>query len=98
MDFGTISQKLNDGRYTTMEDFGSDIELVFSNCRQFNPAQTYPVNCADAVERVFKKEWAKAIEKKLTWLEKRSLQGVMTALVKEDVLVPLSLSYSNPTN
>jgi transcription initiation factor TFIID subunit 2 len=85
MDFGTISKKLAEGKYQFMDDFGKDIELVFSNCRQFNPPGTYPVDCADAVESVFKKEWAKAMERKLSWIEKRSLQGVMTTLVKEDV-------------
>ena len=85
MDFGTMSQKLTDGKYSSMEDFGTDADLVFGNCRKFNPPHTYPVNCADAVEKVFKKEWTKATEKKLSWLEKRSLQGLMTALTKEDV-------------
>jgi transcription initiation factor TFIID subunit 2 len=85
MDFGTMSQMVAEGKYSSMEDFGKDVELVFDNCRKFNPPKTYPVDCADAVEKVFKKEWAKATEKKLTWLEKRTLQGIMTALVKEDV-------------
>lgn len=83
MDFGTISNKLTQGKYSTMEEFGRNIELVFSNCRQFNPPATFPVTCADMVERAFKKEWPKAIERKLSWMEKRGLQGVMTALVKE---------------
>jgi len=85
MDFGTMTQRLNEGKYSTMEDFQKDIQLVFSNCRKFNPPTTYPANCADAVERVFKKEWAKVAEKKLSWAEKRSLQGLMTQLVKEDM-------------
>jgi len=89
MDFGTMSHKLADGKYHFMEDFGKDVELVLSNCRKFNPPQTYPADCADAVDVVFKKEWAKANERKLSWLEKRSLQGLMTTLVKEDMLVVL---------
>ena len=85
MDFGTISQNLNQGSYSTMEEFAQDIELVFSNCRTFNPPLTYPVTCADVVEKAFRREWAKAMEKKLSWLEKRSLQGVMTTIVREDL-------------
>lgn len=85
MDFGTIGQKLTEGKYSTMEEFAKDAELVFSNCRKFNPPTTYPVNCADAVEKVFKKDWVKVSEKKLSWGEKRSLQGLMTTLVKEDM-------------
>ena len=91
MDFGTIGQRLNTTIYTTMEDFTKDIELVFSNCRLFNPPTTYPTDCADAVERLFKKEWAKIMEKKLPWTEKRSLQSLMTNLVKESMYVLLLL-------
>lgn len=87
MDFGTMSSKLNKGTYRFMEEFAKDAELVFHNCRQFNPPATYPVTCADIIEKAFKKEWSKAMEKKLSWQEKRSLQGFMTTLIKEDVFV-----------
>jgi transcription initiation factor TFIID subunit 2 len=85
MDFGTISTKLTENKYISMEDFAKDIELVFNNCRQFNPPATYPVTCTDVVERAFKKEWPKAKERKLSWVEKRGLQGIMTTLVKESM-------------
>jgi transcription initiation factor TFIID subunit 2 len=87
MDFGTISQNLAQGSYTTIEDFEKHVELIFNNCRKFNPPSTYPVTCADTVEKVFKREWAKATEKKLSWGEKRGLQAVITTVVKEDVCV-----------
>lgn len=93
-----MSEKLSQGKYTTMEEFGRDAELVFANCRQFNPPATYPVQCADVVERTYKREWAKATEKKLTWLEKRSLQGLMTNIVKEHMYVVGSLSSLLLTN
>ncbi|EGO05242.1 hypothetical protein SERLA73DRAFT_82815 [Serpula lacrymans var. lacrymans S7.3] len=85
MDFGTMTQRLNEGKYSTMEEFAKDVELVFRNCRKFNPPTTYPVSCAEAVERAFRKEWSKAMEKKLSWTEKRSLQGMMGSLIKEDI-------------
>lgn len=88
-----MSQKLSQAKYDTMEEFGNYIELVFSNCRKFNPPGTYPAICADIVEKVFKKEWPKAMEMKLSWAEKRGLQGVMTTLVKEDMYVHFFLSY-----
>ncbi|KAF8204343.1 hypothetical protein K438DRAFT_1716031 [Mycena galopus ATCC 62051] len=88
MDFGTISTNLASHEYETMEELRKDVDLVFSNCRTFNPPMTYPCNCADTVEKVFKKEWAKvmekAMEKKLSPNEKRGLQGILTALGKED--------------
>jgi len=85
MDFATITQKLTDGQYATMEHFKKDVDLVFSNCRQFNPPSTFPVTCADTIEKVFKKEWPKTIERKLSWAEKRGLQGLMSTLAKESM-------------
>lgn len=82
-----MMQNLNLGKYSTMEEFTRDIELVFSNCRLFNPPTTYPVQCADVVERFFKKEWVRAAEKKMAWSEKRSLQSLMTTLVKDPLYV-----------
>jgi len=87
MDFGTMLTKLGKNKYVTMEDFLADMELVFSNCRQFNYAGSVPVVCADIVEKAFRKEWPKAVEKKLSWTEKRGLQGVIATLVKEPVYV-----------
>lgn len=72
-----MQTKLAQGKYQTMDSFAQDVYLVFKNCRQFNPPTTYPTNCADAVEKVFQKEWAKATENKLTSAEKRTLLGVL---------------------
>jgi len=85
MDFGTMLNKLSQNKYITMDDFAKDMNLVFANCRQFNPPGTYPVDCAGTVEKAFRKEWPKALERKLSWTEKRSLQGIMTNLVKESI-------------
>ncbi|KAH7907029.1 hypothetical protein BJ138DRAFT_1137716 [Hygrophoropsis aurantiaca] len=85
MDFGTMTDRLNAGKYSTMEEFSKDVQLIFNNCRKFNPPTTYPVTCADAVEKMFKKEWSKMTEKKLSWVEKRALQGMMTTIVREDI-------------
>jgi hypothetical protein len=87
MDFGTMMQNLNSNKYSTVEEFTRDVELVFSNCRLFNPATTYPVQCVDVLERVFKKEWTRAADKKMPWSEKRSLQSLMTTLVKDQLYV-----------
>ncbi|KAJ3895800.1 hypothetical protein GG344DRAFT_72802 [Lentinula edodes] len=94
MDLGTISTKLGQGEYSSMESFRKDVELVFNNCRQFNPPGTFPVNCADIVETAFKKEWAKIKEKKLSWAEKRGLQAILSTFVKED----LSFVFREPVD
>ncbi|KAJ6623113.1 hypothetical protein B0H10DRAFT_2011228 [Mycena sp. CBHHK59/15] len=85
MDFDTISGKLTTHRYKSMEDVRKDIELVFSNCYKFNPPPTYPHLAALVVEKFFKKEWPKTMERKLSLNEKRGLQGILTTLVKEDI-------------
>ena len=90
MDFGTINQRLNQNKYETMDGFKEDVMLVFRNCRQFNPPGTFPYICADNVEVAFTKEWARAMEKRLEWGEKRNLQGVLSQLIKEDMWVTTS--------
>jgi len=85
MDFGTISANLASHSYETMEELRKDVDLVFSNCKTFNPPATFPWDCADVVEKVFKKEWPKVIEKKLSLNEKRGLQGILTTLGKEEI-------------
>ncbi|KAK7465277.1 hypothetical protein VKT23_005256 [Stygiomarasmius scandens] len=94
MDLGTMNQKLNDGQYSTMEEFRKDIELMLANCRQFNPPGTAPVLCADALEKLYKKEWPKVMEKKLTYTEKRGLQSVLNTLIKE----PISFVFREPVD
>ncbi|KAF8753693.1 Peptidase family M1 domain [Rhizoctonia solani] len=55
----TMSTKLRNGKYRTMNDFKLDVELIVSNCRAFNPPGTFPVLAAEALEAVFKREWSK---------------------------------------
>ncbi|TDL26427.1 TATA-binding protein associated factor Taf2 [Rickenella mellea] len=83
MDFGSMKLRLDSHHYKTMEEFASNAYLVFSNCRKFNYPGTDPVLCADIVEKAFKKEWAKVMEKKLSHNDKRSLLGIMTKLQNE---------------
>lgn len=60
MDFGTISKRLQKGKYADPAQMRADVQLVFSNCRQFND-ETAPVIAACAnVEAAFKKHWKSA--------------------------------------
>ncbi|KAI5120798.1 hypothetical protein M0805_002425 [Coniferiporia weirii] len=83
MDFGTMKSRLDKNAYTSMEEFANDVDLIFANCRQFNPPTTDPTLCADVVEKAFKKEWAKVKEKKLSFQEKRNLQAIMTKFASD---------------
>ena len=94
MDFGTIGARLKKGHYSTMEEFARDVGLIFANCRQFNPPGTHPVLNAEVVEKVFKREWPKALEKKLSFKEKRSLMSTMTKLMSDGTWVPLFFHLS----
>ncbi|KIY52676.1 hypothetical protein FISHEDRAFT_63651 [Fistulina hepatica ATCC 64428] len=95
MDLGTMTRKLTMGEYTTLEGFKKDMELMLRNCRQFNITGTFPILCADAVERLFRKEWPSVLEKRMPFTEKRGLQGLMTTLAK-DVLSTLFLEAVDP--
>jgi transcription initiation factor TFIID subunit 2 len=95
MDLQTMENKLSTGKYLTMESFAEDYHLMIQNCRTFNPPGTEPILCADMVDKVFEKEWEKATEKKLSYTEKRSLQGVLNKLVADPVYVcPFFLALS----
>lgn len=96
MDFGTISANLAAHGYETMDEIRKDIELVFSNCKKFNPPGTAPWVCADVLEKVFKKEWPKAMDRKLSLNEKRGLQGLLVTLVSEDMYVQSSFPSHCP--
>ena len=89
MDFSTMGKKLTEGKYQTMEDFRKDVELIFKNCRKFNPVSTFPTQCADNVEALFKKEWAKAMEKKMAHNEKAALKKMLNTLISEPLFVTL---------
>ena len=38
MDLGTVNQKLKDERYQAVEDVFDDIQLIWDNCKTYNPS------------------------------------------------------------
>lgn len=80
-----MSERLATNHYSSMEDFREDFMLIVKNCRQFNYPGTYPVDCAAVLQKAFEKELAMVAEKKMTYPEKRSLQGVMNKIVADDM-------------
>ena len=88
-----MSKKLSNGEYKYMEDFASDVGLILSNCRTFNPPGTAPAICADVVEAAWKSAWAKAMEKKLSYNEKRSLLSIMGKLVNDTMYVIYVIAF-----
>jgi len=53
MDLGTVKRNLDSGVYTTVGDFKSDVQLIFLNCRQYNPPEHDVTNMANKLETVF---------------------------------------------
>ncbi|CAL9733727.1 bromodomain-containing factor 1 [Monosporozyma servazzii] len=58
MDLGTIQEKLSNWEYHSMEEFESDIRLVFKNCYAFNPDGTIVNMMGHRLEEVFNSKWA----------------------------------------
>ncbi|CAB41059.2 SWR1 complex bromodomain subunit bdf1 [Schizosaccharomyces pombe] len=57
MDLSTIQSKLNKNEYSTLEEFESDILLMFNNCFTYNPPGTPVHVMGRQLENVFKEKW-----------------------------------------
>ncbi|ORZ38609.1 Bromodomain-containing protein, partial [Catenaria anguillulae PL171] len=40
MDFATVQKKLDFGLYGTIAEFRADLQLIWDNCKEFNPPET----------------------------------------------------------
>jgi hypothetical protein len=58
MDFTTMIKKITEGQYTEYVPFENDMELVFTNCKKFNPADTVYYKEANRLHRYYRK-WKK---------------------------------------
>lgn len=87
MDFGTISKKIDQKKYSYMEEFVKDVEQIFKNCRIFNgPSETslLTAQTCDPVEKLWKKEWKNITTEKIPHNEKRSLASTMKQWYKNE--------------
>ncbi|KAF5370799.1 hypothetical protein D9758_001878 [Tetrapyrgos nigripes] len=50
MDFGTMTNKVNRGRYRSLEEFANDFRLVISNAKTFNPPGTIYYTEAERID------------------------------------------------
>jgi histone acetyltransferase len=57
-DFGTIEHKLHINHYNSLESFVDDVQLVFDNCRTYNPEGSIYAKNATRVEKYFRDELA----------------------------------------
>ncbi|PFH53843.1 hypothetical protein AMATHDRAFT_83748 [Amanita thiersii Skay4041] len=54
MDFSTMEHKLETKQYSTLDDFTADAQLVFDNCRLYNPEGSIYARNATKLEKFFK--------------------------------------------
>ena len=53
-DLSTMEHKLTTHQYRTLEAFAEDAQLVFDNCRLYNPEHTIYAKHADKLEKAFR--------------------------------------------
>ncbi|XP_035693487.1 SWR1 complex bromodomain subunit bdf1-like [Branchiostoma floridae] len=63
MDFSTIKKKLEGGQYNSMEEFHSDMQLIKSNCFQYNPPGHEARRDCEEVFNFYLHEYGKLMEK-----------------------------------
>jgi transcription initiation factor TFIID subunit 2 len=96
MDLGTMQMKLNNAQYRVQSELNDDFEQIVTNCKIFNPPGTVPVLHAEALQRVWWSEASKA--GKLSYQEKRALQGMMNRLRQKPRYVWQSLQANVANN
>jgi histone acetyltransferase len=57
-DFSTMEGKLENNEYATVDDFVADAQLIFDNCRLYNPEGTVYVKNATKMEKFVKDQVA----------------------------------------
>ncbi|CCE61888.1 hypothetical protein TPHA_0B02160 [Tetrapisispora phaffii CBS 4417] len=57
MDLSTVTKKLNNWEYKSLEEFESDVKLVFHNCYAFNPDGTIVNMMGHRLEEIFNAKW-----------------------------------------
>lgn len=60
MDLSTIQKNLDSGSYNNKDEFGADVLLIFSNCRQYNPPDHEVVIMAASLQKVFETKFEDA--------------------------------------
>jgi len=59
MDLGTVNVKMAVGDYTSIDDFGSDVILVFQNAMTYNPPENQIHQMAKSLLQMFQKKFMK---------------------------------------
>jgi len=66
-DLNTVKNKLNENKYNSIQECLNDIQLIWDDCKTFNPPQSEFVKMANHCEKLFKKKFEKFFKKSLTY-------------------------------
>jgi len=101
MDLSTIKKKLEKNKYQTIEDFRSDVSLIFSNCNIYNPPGSWARDQGQKLE-----EYWLTLDKSLNQYkeksshEKRSLHmvevKVCESIIRKMLRNPYSTAFKDP--
>ena len=75
-DLQTVKENLKNNRYITVQQCLNAIQLIWDNCRTFNPPSNPIIIVCDICERKFKKEFEKSFQVNLELNEKYSSKNL----------------------
>ena len=55
MDLQTVNRRLKEERYVNVEEMLDDMQLIWDNCKSYNPEASWIHSVAEKLERSFKK-------------------------------------------
>ena len=67
-DLNTVRNKLNEDKYENIQECLNDIQLIWDDCKTFNPPQSEFVKMANHCEKLFRKKFEKIFKKSLTYI------------------------------
>ena len=86
MDLQTVRRKLTGNKYSTSEEFASDVRLVFNNCLLYNPEENpeYPIRTwAKELLEFFERGYKEALNEVKEKAEKEAEKARLKALKKK---------------
>ena len=66
VDLKTMEEKLEAEKYTSVEEFCREMQLIFDNCRTYNNETTQYYKCADRLQEYFRSRLAARQSLKVT--------------------------------
>ena len=99
MDLGTIKKRLENGCYHAMEEFESDVNLVFDNAMLYNAEGSVVYNMAQEMKNIFTQDYARAMRTIQAEQELKRKNGDACALCGcEKLLFEPPIFYCNGLN